>query len=1178
MRKTILVTPLVAVLAVGTAGMYASAQDITSAVLTGTVNGPDGKHLQGVRVYVTSPGLLTPRDARTNAEGSFRFSLLPPGRYTITYSLDGYVSRKSEMTLVAGIVANASASLRKMTVQGETIEIVAEVSNTIAVDKTDTSVQTAFTTDRLEEIGGGRGVAALQDLTPGINGSLMSTFSIRGSLSRGNKVLQDGQMVNDALLGTMQDAGGTIEDLIESIAIVQSPLNAKLGNTDGGIISITSKRGGNNFSGSIRYSGSRGGGSFWRAFPLNYSNNLGPVAQPSSVSDDNFSRSWQYSITGPIVPNYLTFAIGGNIEPNSYTSNTFSGVGFWSTDWNNRWPNAANSQYARMGTFFLDNDPSSPYYGDVVRKSYWGAITSRDVMAYGQTSFSSNTFNLYLQVTPNHQLSYYYIESQRFQNINGNWSMGDVSTEYGLDTRVRAWNVSYKAVLGASGVLDARYGRSQNFRDMPKAGKETVQVKTYASYWAIGSPASPDINGTGNIIDFTQYHANGIIDVNFNANNSTNRALQSFNTLGIDGQQSTSASGVNSVNLNYQHMLDYKGNHIIDVGFNMEDMDADAAPPGARYYASPVGQIATDLVASQIGNTQGRTPGPAGYYAGRYIVFDVGSSRISDIEPHVLTRPNWEGNTLTDGYIWDSANGQLNQSLYDAGLRTDNLPFIKELYGNENAEGKLYTTQSSFYVNDMWTINDHHNVMLGLRADSFKLRDDFRTVHSYMKMTPRFEYKYDMFGNQRHLFAFSCGQFHQMANSSLYWPFAEKKWGNSSNRLWTGDQVDRSKKQRGYYLVDLPDILNPRNYTIEYAVMLSGKETGEVDKGFKPPTSTEYSVWYRRTFNKGGYIKVSFNIRTWADLYDYFPGKVFQYTSPSNQKSNRLQTILKNSDEFTRTYNGLELQWDYPLTRKVTFGGNYTFSSYKHNQSGYGSSTQSPGGTTSLYELQNLEWFDAMFSQDYVVDGKIVWSGQGRDTWMPMQKVDNEFSLGYYLIVNLSQGRARSNFTLRGRYTGSSLANDLLRVEVGYPVYPGINTYPSALGTGNSSQMVNFKDIPYNPYTTVDTFYNNFTYNLNMPLAKRLSWFLNININNVFNHINRTGANFWTARRTDVGATRYWQIQSGVNAQGQPTYTAPNIPYDPFANGWNWSGNMGNNFLVRNTNRRSISMSTGLRF
>jgi hypothetical protein len=1170
MHKRILVTPLVAVLAAGTSGAFMSAQDLTSAVLAGTVTGSNNKPLRGARVYVTSPTLLTPRDNLTGADGTFRINLLPPGRYTITYSLDGYVSRKSEITLIAGIVANGSIKLRPMEVQGETIEIVAgAAADIITPDKTDTSVQTAFTTNRLEEIGGGRGVAALQNLTPGINGTLTNSagFSIRGNVQRGNKVLQDGQMVNDVLLGSLFDAGTTIEDLIESIAIVQSPLNAKLGNTDGGLISITTKRGGNTFSGSLRYTGQRGGNSnIWTAYNLPYPDNRGAYANISNPGDDNFSRTWQFSVMGPIVPNYLTFAFGGNITPTTYNSNPYASSanvnagGEWSL-----YTYAAGGyhQYARLGTFFLDNDPTSPYYGDVVRRSNLANLDNPDAMAYGTTKSGNNTFNLYLQITPNHQLSYYYLEGYTFQNINGAFNMGDSSPEYGQGTSVHAWNVSYKAVLGASGILDARYGRSQNYRDQPKAGKESVQIKTYGSLWAYDGP-KPPLTGSGNIIDFSQYYANGMIDSYWNAHSEYNRRpFAYFNILGLNTSGSN-GSGVNSMNLNYQHMMEYKGQHLIDIGFNREAADAEGIPPEAKEYYSPVGQIAFDLTSSQIGNLYGHPVGPVSRYAGKFIVFDVGTATVRDLEPHVFTRPNYNGVTLIDPGdgvpIW--VNGGINP-IFGGLLPIEALPTLKEYYGNSN--GNIYTTQSSFYINDLWSINEHHVLMLGLRADMFNLSDDMSTVHKYTKITPRSEYKYDMFGDQKHLFVASYAQFHQMANMNLYWPFAEKKWGNYSSRLWTGDKVDPIKKQKGYYLVDLADVMNPGNYGIEYAFMNSGKEAGNVDKGFKPPTSTEYSLWYRRAFNNGGYIKVTFDLRTYADLYDYFPGEVYAYTPPTGgAPSNRLRVVLKNTNEFSRTYKGLELQWDFPISRKVIFGGNYTFSSFWHNQSAYGSSTSAPSGSAaSFYELQNLEWFDSKFAE---------WGG--RSAWMPEVKVGNEFTLSYYLIVNLTQGQARSNFTLRGTYTGSSLTNDVVRVEVGYPVYSGINAYPGGIGTGGN-QMVNYKDIPFNPYTTYDTFYNNFTYNLTLPLVKRLSWFLNINVNNIFNHIPKI-PQIPGGRNTGLANYRPWPIQNGVNAQGEPTYLAATA--NPYADGWLWSGNAQSYFIQRNTQRRSISMSTGIRF
>jgi len=1197
MRKNILVTPLVAMLAVGASGIYASAQDLTSAVISGTVTGPDNKPLSGVRVYLTSPTLLTPRDGRTDANGQFSFRLLPPGKYTVTYSMDGFISRKAEMSLLAGIVANGSIKLKATDVQGETIEIVAETTNMITPDKTDTAVQTAFTSERLEEIGGGRGVAALQALTPGINGSLLNPngFNIRGSLARGNKIMQDGQLVGDTLLGTLFDNGSTIEDLIESIAIIQSPLNAKLGNTDGGIVSITTKRGGNMFSGSLRYSGKRESG--WGAKRVNYPDARGFAAGESGPGNDVFSRSWQYSLTGPIIPNYLTFTLGGNITPTTYTQRRYLDTSInWAWDaWQTRWP-SSYSFLARTGTFYLDNDTTSPYYGNVVRASDWGDMGGPDAAAYYYTKSGNNNFSLYAQITPNHQFNYYYMQGDSFVNISGEDNMGDIDPLYGTQTFVRAWNLSYKAVLGASGVLDMRYGRAMNYRDRPKSGRESIQVQTWATYWDFDAGVRPSMLGSmvnANSMNqdyFDNYLANGVIDsfwARYNTYLNWNRAPNYFNTYGVNAAGSD-GSGNTSINANYQHLLEYRGQHIIDVGFNIQDADAPGIPSGARWYASPTGQIARNLQSSQIGlmdmQSFGLPPGPNGYnyqrapvarYAGKYIVFDV-RSRISDIEPHVLTRENYQGNMLKDGPIWDMSSGTYGRLNPDIpNFSWDYLPYMTERWGSD--VGDMINVMTSGYVNDHWTINEKHSVMLGFRLDNFNLKDSERTVHSYTKITPRLEYKYDMLGDQRHLFAASYGQFHQMANMNLYWPFIKTKWGNTNRLLWSGDAVDQSKKARGYYLVDKEDILNPANYFLAAEPTLSGAMFGDVDKGFKPPTSTEYSAWYRHTFPNGGYVKVSFNNRTWADLYDYFPSEVFEWENPNTHaKSKRIKATLRNTDEFTRTYNGLELQWDFPITKKVAFGGNYTYSSYKHNQTGIGSSSRYIGGNSAQsVALQTPWWFDEVFSRNVEVNGNVVWSGNGRATWSPMQKQDAEFAIGYYLIVNLTQGKARSNFTLRGRYTGPSFEYEGANVMTGTAVMPGVVNYPM----DEHTQLNNYMLVPFGSYTRGESFYNSLAYNLNMPLAKGLSWFINISVDNVFNHIPR---NNQVPSGSATDRIRFWNIQYGVNAQGAPQYYNNNwasAAINPWRDGWTYpSNNVATAFTARDQQLRSIQMSTGIRF
>src|SRR5688572_22918774 len=65
------------------------AQTSTTGALEGTVSDANGP-LPGVTVELHSPNLQGARVAVTDADGSFRFALLPPGSYTLTANLSGF--------------------------------------------------------------------------------------------------------------------------------------------------------------------------------------------------------------------------------------------------------------------------------------------------------------------------------------------------------------------------------------------------------------------------------------------------------------------------------------------------------------------------------------------------------------------------------------------------------------------------------------------------------------------------------------------------------------------------------------------------------------------------------------------------------------------------------------------------------------------------------------------------------------------------------------------------------------------------------------------------------------------------------------------------------------------------------------------------------------------------------
>src|SRR5215469_3237624 len=60
------------------------AQSLVSGDLTGTVTDPSGAVVSGATVTLKSDSTGATRTATTNNSGAYRFSLLPPGNYTVT--------------------------------------------------------------------------------------------------------------------------------------------------------------------------------------------------------------------------------------------------------------------------------------------------------------------------------------------------------------------------------------------------------------------------------------------------------------------------------------------------------------------------------------------------------------------------------------------------------------------------------------------------------------------------------------------------------------------------------------------------------------------------------------------------------------------------------------------------------------------------------------------------------------------------------------------------------------------------------------------------------------------------------------------------------------------------------------------------------------------------------------
>src|SRR5271166_5720736 len=96
-------TSLMAVLVVAAAlAPSLIAQSLVSGDLTGTVTDPSGAVVPNATVALKSNSTGATRTTTTNANGAYRFSLLPPGNYSVTVSAQGFNKTDTTASVAVG--------------------------------------------------------------------------------------------------------------------------------------------------------------------------------------------------------------------------------------------------------------------------------------------------------------------------------------------------------------------------------------------------------------------------------------------------------------------------------------------------------------------------------------------------------------------------------------------------------------------------------------------------------------------------------------------------------------------------------------------------------------------------------------------------------------------------------------------------------------------------------------------------------------------------------------------------------------------------------------------------------------------------------------------------------------------------------------------------------------------
>lgn len=218
-------------------------------VISGKITDTNGGVLPGVTVEARSNMLPGPRATTSGGSGEFRLPALPPGEYTVTFTLSGMqtVTRKATVQLSQETALDAKLGIAGLT------EAVTVTASATFIDKDSATVATGLSSRQLAELPTGTEYRDLMKLVPGIQ---YTQDSVRGPSAGGsgqdNVYNFDGVNVTLPLFGTLA-AEPSSHDIAE-VNVVKGGARAVDFDRAGGLsIDSLSKSGTDKFTGQVDY-------------------------------------------------------------------------------------------------------------------------------------------------------------------------------------------------------------------------------------------------------------------------------------------------------------------------------------------------------------------------------------------------------------------------------------------------------------------------------------------------------------------------------------------------------------------------------------------------------------------------------------------------------------------------------------------------------------------------------------------------------------------------------------------------------------------------------------------------------------------------------------------------------------------------------------------------------------
>lgn len=398
------------------------------------------------------------------------------------------------------------------------------------------------------------------------------------------------------------------------------------------------------------------------------------------------------------------------------------------------------------------------------------------------------------------------------------------------------------------------------------------------------------------------------------------------------------------------------------------------------------------------------------------------------------------------------------------------------------AGAKAEIEQTSAYIDDEWTVNDHWTVNIGVRWDDYTgTGPSINNLVDFNDFSPRMGLSYDVNGD---------GSFKWNATLGKY---VGRFHENISNN---GTGIGGAPRLIDFYVGPTVVTTNPNDQSLPIYDEANWVTVGNTDPTVatflrddaKSPYSNEFTIGFQKTFGQAGSYGVTYVNREYKRLYDDFIG----FDGQIDDDGTLLDvTTWGNTDLAKREYQSLIVTFQQ-RAKSWNFGGNLTWAELEGNHISQG--TNQPGVGTDIGD------YPLAFPEELIVqNGPLTGDIRLRSRIWGMY----QFNFGKFGTLDVG-----------GLFRYES--GDVYSLDLDIPLPDGYDN-PYVDDSIDFSYYYGGRGANRFPdYYTADLslYYNVSAY-------KSLNWYLKASIQNVFNHQIQIGYNTTAFLRDGTGILAY---------------------------------------------------------